>query len=743
MKRLPLILLALASTASARPLAIHSTDYVPNPAFVAVGGPSRADKAMMMPGAVEQLGEIVILEGDSTLVTDDGMGGYGIVGDQSTFQQAEITARFLANYEDAFDEVIVFTTFDDNGQQGALAYEISAQQDVQGIGQMVFDQSGLDGWGSPSHRLHAFVDMNRWDQFQSFDGLAPSDPNSTLYSTLGQEFAHRWLSFFRYKDQGGNVSEAMLGRDKAHWASTLQADASVMDGDRWVDNGDGSFTNAETFARYSPLDLYGMGLLDAAQVKPWYLIDGAVDLGGRPINPAQYLRLGTRVRGTRENIAIGQVIAAEGPRVPSAAKSAHEFRVAFVLVTRPGERAFEVTAVATVLDQVRKVWERKFAEYTGGRGTMCTQVSAPCGAATAKITGGRFTEGPGANGNGVVEPGEPVTITFGLANDGPTAARSVAVAAASPSVTLTDGNASVAELAPGAAAEVSFAGVLPKDAPCGQPLTVNVTSRAGGHSFRGFAEFIPGLADAFLAPFERDAGLFGANLGGTDTASQNGWQYGTPEEYRGHYGWVFQPNGCHGGGTRCWFTGLAPGHRPNTDSSLGVGRSTLWSPAIDVSKTYLPSLRYYAWFEAIDFSDPQQGGITANGITLVVAGSADGGATWKKLDTVDGADPSWRQRDVPLDGKLPLDGHLLLRFTVENPAADQLVEAGVDDVEILTETAACNPRASLAPADGGAAPLAPKAGGCALGGTGSSRSPASALALLLCAALLLAARRRG
>ena len=32
---------------------------------------------------------------------------------------------------------------------------------------------------------------------------------------LGQEFAHRWLAFLHYKDQNGNLSSNLLGRDQA------------------------------------------------------------------------------------------------------------------------------------------------------------------------------------------------------------------------------------------------------------------------------------------------------------------------------------------------------------------------------------------------------------------------------------------------------------------------------------------------------------------------------------------------
>jgi MYXO-CTERM domain-containing protein len=145
-------------------------------------------------------------------------------------------------------------------------------------------------------------------------------------------------------------------------------------------------------------------------------------------------------------------------------------------------------------------------------------------------------------------------------------------------------------------------------------------------------------------------------------------------------------------------------------------------------------LRYALWFQAIDFSNPQRGGTIADGIELRVDGSADGGKTWVKLDVVDGAEPRWRAREVALDGKIPTDGKLVVRFTVENPDATTLVEAGVDDFEIITQTQACNPNAVVGMPEGPS--LAD--GGCAVGG----RAPRAPLAFALLLLALLAGRRR-
>src|SRR5579859_3785101 len=144
-------------------------------------GPSLADGDM---GRVEQVGEVVIIEGDSSILSDDGQGGVGI------FPQAgnpnSLTNRFYTVYGDDFDEIIFVTTFRDTGAAGALAYEISAQNDVDGLCMSKFDQTVV--WGSTTHHLHAFVNMEQIDQWPKLDGLVLTDPRSYFYPTLAQEF---------------------------------------------------------------------------------------------------------------------------------------------------------------------------------------------------------------------------------------------------------------------------------------------------------------------------------------------------------------------------------------------------------------------------------------------------------------------------------------------------------------------------------------------------------------------------
>ncbi len=713
-----LLLLLFARPADARAPLYHSADHRPNPHFL----PRTAD-GNFSPGNVEQVSEVVILEGDEDLVSVDEQGNYGIFG--SGGQQAAITNRFFTQYADEFDAVIVFTTFTDKGTE-ALAYEMSVQQDVFGIGMGVHD--GSISWGAGEGKLHSFVDMMRWDQYRYNDGLEITDPRSMLYPVLGQEFAHRWLSFFKYRDQQGKVSKAILGRDESHWASTLQADASVMDGNRIVDNSDGTFTNAESSSRFSPLDLYGMGLLPASEVPPFFLVRDAIDMKGNKINPAHWMHAGTHFTGQREDITIEQVISAVGKRSPSAANSPHDFRVAFVLLTRPKEKVAEVVSIARKIDVVRRIWEQKFAEYSAGRGTMCTQISAPCGAATAKLTDTEFQEA-GGNGNGFIEPGEPVRVTLHFVNDGPVDPSEVLIQAFSSELNLPTDPVPLIGLQAGSSRAITFLGQMATDAKCGDRLALRTLATVDSHTSRGFVTWTPGISDRFRASYDGNQGLFGANLNGQDSAA-NGWQWGVPQEYRGKSGWIFQPKSCHNDSSKCWFTGLQAGHRAMSDSSV-VGQTRLYSPALDIRHTHEPMLRYFTWYQALDFSNPKQGGMVIDHLAMLTEASSDGGTNWVKLDSVDGAEAEWRERTVQLEGKVPLDRPLIVRFTVSNNVATNMIEAGIDDFQIVTQTQACGeaplPKAPLDPMVGG---------GCALG---RHDSP---LILLTLFGLLVLRRRR-
>ncbi len=186
-------------------------------------------------------------------------GGSGAVGErfaeQSQLDTVEVARKFYQSHPDNYDQLVIWT--DATVVDDAFAYEVTVANDVQGIGLSQFDASG--DFGSAG-RLHSYAVMD-------WIGKYPEDPlqaflgeNNTV-SLLGQEVGHRWLAFLEFRNHTGQRSEALLGRDQAHWSFFFDSDASVMEGNDIEDLGGGSFRTTAAVQRYSRLDQYAMGLV--------------------------------------------------------------------------------------------------------------------------------------------------------------------------------------------------------------------------------------------------------------------------------------------------------------------------------------------------------------------------------------------------------------------------------------------------------------------------------------------------
>ena len=211
------------------------------------------------------------------------------------------------------------------------------------------------------------------------DGLEkyPADPrevflgsNSTL-SVLGQEFGHRWLAFFTYRDATGRIGRDLLGRDNSHWSFFFDSDASVMEGNDIEDLGNGRFRTVAATNRYSMLDQYAMGLVDSSEVPPVFVVQNITEVS--PVRNARSSpEVGVTFRGTRRNVTIDEIISSTGRRVPSAAVSKRDYRQAFVYVTSSG-RAADAAAVEK-LDRIRVAWEQFLSAATDSRMRVDTRL---------------------------------------------------------------------------------------------------------------------------------------------------------------------------------------------------------------------------------------------------------------------------------------------------------------------------------------------------------------------------------
>jgi len=235
---------------------------------------------------------------------------------------------------------------------------------VHGIGQDLFDLSHSLGSGG---RLRSLVVMDALLKY-------PEDPttkflgeNNTL-SVLGQEVGHRWLAYVDFRDRTGARSDALLGRDLAHWSFFFDSDASVMEGNDIEDQGGGQFRTVDAVKRYSRLDQYLMGLIPPSQVPSFFYVEAPNSSKTRESAPS----INVSFTGTKRDVLVDDVIAVMGQRTPAAADSSKVFRQAFIYVISNG-RSVDNGQVSK-LDRIRTQWETFFLQATENRMTADTRL---------------------------------------------------------------------------------------------------------------------------------------------------------------------------------------------------------------------------------------------------------------------------------------------------------------------------------------------------------------------------------
>lgn len=191
-------------------------------------------------------------------------------------------------------------------------------------------------------------------------------PEGTEGWVFCHEVGHQWLAFARY-DADGVVSQELLGRQRAHWSYFVDTPNSPMEGNAWIDNEDGTFTtDLDHEPVFSPLDLYMMGLLPSEDVPPTFYIANAQESRGRESSPEHLFGdAPVTVSGTRVEVPIDAIIAANGARQGPAEAVPTDIQSLYVLVVGPQE-ILEPATVDRALSRV-DAWARSWSTCTAGR----------------------------------------------------------------------------------------------------------------------------------------------------------------------------------------------------------------------------------------------------------------------------------------------------------------------------------------------------------------------------------------
>lgn len=281
-----------------------------------------------------------------------------------------VAHAFYRELGDSYDTLVMWTNFDSD-LEGAFAYASGVENDVRGIGEEVFDDTVF--WGSEGE-LESFVNMGNLRRY-------PRDPTGRVRgaasrpSTLGllaHEVGHRWLARAAISHDGV-ASNALLGREQAHWSFFLDTDASFLEGNDIVQESEMRFRTVETVSRYSRLDLYLMGLAPPSEVSPFFLVSGAsASSFGHVLDAESSPTVGVVITGSRTDLTIEDVIRGSGARDPANGAAPTRFREAWILLTGPNEPP--TPDDTNQLLDAREAFVAFFHEQTLGRAQILTDL---------------------------------------------------------------------------------------------------------------------------------------------------------------------------------------------------------------------------------------------------------------------------------------------------------------------------------------------------------------------------------
>ncbi len=292
------------------------------------------------------------------------------------------------------------------------------------IGAPNFNETGVS-WG---REFQAFSPAIRW---------------------IAHEAVHRWAASLSFRNPWTGRTEDLLDDYcRCHWSEYLHAPAaypvgplhssahytesSVMGGNIWADNGDGTFTHEgdshPLATGLSALDLYVMGMIPSSEVPETFIL-----------RDVQRTDTWNTVTATKVPVRIEDIVAAMGPRVPAADASRKEFRLGVYLLHEDGRppRVDQLERAQSLTMAIREY----FAAATGGRMRVVPAVTPPMTGPVAPVPGGSESFSiPNLGGQSITSNGTERTTQVGYgrigADAGSTTPSGIAIFGYNPAGTL-------------------------------------------------------------------------------------------------------------------------------------------------------------------------------------------------------------------------------------------------------------------------------------------------------------------
>lgn len=162
----------------------------------------------------------------------------------------------------------------------------------------------------------------------------------------------------------------------------------------------------------------------------------------------------------------------------------------------------------------------------------------------------------------------------------------------------------------------------------------------------------------------------------SDNATAGIWQRGIPQAVFNQNNILIQPSSDFSeNGTRCYVTGAF--HGTNWyDHDVDNGKTTLTSPIFEVKAEEHTILQYYKWYI-------NNGGPAPNQDFWQVQISNNTGQTWTNLEYTQSSNRKWNKMQFKIADFVEPTDAMQLRFIAQDDNPGSIVEALIDDVELL------------------------------------------------------------
>lgn len=293
----------------------------------------------------------------------------------STLPEIDMQAaaqRFYQTHDDAYDYLVFYNAMDIKAGSGVVAYELTTRSSGQGYGDTSLDEGAQYG---SKRQLQAVLNLGPTSQYPNDPfGIVPTRGTigDSPVTIIAHEAGHLWLALVSVPSPTNSAFPPMLGAGLAHWAFPFNSDASVLEGNRIVDQGAGQaprFRTTATVQQYSALDQYLMGLRAPQDVPPTFAV---LNSG---LTNSRAPQTGVTFNGTRLDITVDDVIKAAGRRTPDATVAQRNFRMGFVMIVDENASISAGTPAAAAITQIdayRTAFETFFNRATDGRATVTT-----------------------------------------------------------------------------------------------------------------------------------------------------------------------------------------------------------------------------------------------------------------------------------------------------------------------------------------------------------------------------------